>query len=156
MGVTGTLTAGVKPFLIDDPLDPANKYLSHSVVESPDMMNVYNGTATTDKRGLATVTLPEYFEALNKDFRYQLTPIGSFAQATVSRKIEGNHFTVRTSKPNVEVSWQVTGIRHDAYADAHRVQVEQEKPPRERGHYLHPELFETKGKQEVAEQSVDK
>jgi hypothetical protein len=156
MNVVGTLTAGVKPFLIDDPLDPANKYLSHSVVESPDMMNVYNGTATTDKRGLATVTLPEYFEALNKDFRYQLTPIGSFAQATVSKKIEGNHFTVRTSKPNVEVSWQVTGIRHDAYADAHRVQVEQEKPPRERGHYLHPELFETKGKQEVAEQSVDK
>jgi hypothetical protein len=76
------------------------------------MMNVYNGNIRTDRHGLATVTLPDYFEALNGDFRYQLTVIGQFAQAIVARKIASNHFVIRTSKPNVEVSWQVTGIRH--------------------------------------------
>jgi trimeric autotransporter adhesin len=143
-------------FKIDDPLDPANKYLYHSFVESPDMMNVYNGSVTTDKHGMAVVALPDYFDALNRDFRYQLTAIGTFAQATVAKKIENNHFAIRTSKPGVEVSWQVTGIRHDAYANAHRVQVEEQKPPREQGHYLHPELFEGGGKQVVAEQAVGK
>jgi hypothetical protein len=141
LNVTGKLTKGSGSFKIDDPLDPAHKYLSHSFVESPDMMNVYNGNIITDKHGLATVVLPEYFEALNRDFRYQLTVIGQFAQAIVARKISNNCFVVRTSKPGVEVSWQVTGIRHDAYADANRIPVEEEKPPQEQGHYLHPELF---------------
>jgi hypothetical protein len=147
---------GSKHFKIDDPLDPAHKYLYHSVIESPDMMNVYNGSVTTDKRGTAVVTLPEYFEALNKDFRYQLTAIGTFAQATVAKEIENNRFTIRTSKPGVKVSWQVTGIRHDAYADAHRITAEQEKPPRERGHYLHPELFENSGKGTIAKRDDSK
>ncbi len=43
----------------------------------------------------------------------------------------------------MEVSWQVSGIRHDAYANAHRVTVEEEKPQNEQGSYLHPELFGT-------------
>ncbi len=137
----GRLTKGSGSFKIDHPLDPANKYLSHSFVESPDMMNVYNGNVTTDRHGLATVTLPDYFEALNQDFRYQLTVIGKFAQAIVAKKIAANRFVVRTSKPNVEVSWQVTGIRQDAYAKANRIPVEEDKPPQEQGHYLHPELF---------------
>jgi hypothetical protein len=141
LNVTGKLTKGSGSFKIDDPLDPANKYLSHSFVESPDMMNVYNGNVTTDKHGLATVVLPDYFEALNRDFRYQLTVIGQFAQAFVAKKIANNRFVIRTSKPNVELSWQVTGIRQDAYANAYRIQVEEEKPPQEQGHYLHPELF---------------
>lgn len=76
LNVTGKLTKGSGSFKIDHPLDPANKYLSHSFVESPDMMNVYNGNITTDRHGLATITLPDYFEALNRDFRYQLTVIG--------------------------------------------------------------------------------
>ena len=41
-----------------------------------------------------------------------------------------------------KVSWQVTRIRHDAYIDAHRIQVEVEKPPQEHGHYLRPERSE--------------
>jgi hypothetical protein len=141
LSVTGTLSKGSGSFKIDHPLDPANKYLYHSFVESPDMMNVYNGNVVTNQRGVATVTLPDYFEALNRDFRYQLTVIGQFAQAIVAKEISGNQFTIKTSKPGVKVSWQVTGIRHDAYADAHRIQVEEEKPPQEQGHYLHPELF---------------
>ena len=50
--VQGRLTAGVKTFRIDHPLDPENKYLSHSSVESPDVMNIYNGNITTDSRAM--------------------------------------------------------------------------------------------------------
>jgi len=141
VAITGTLSKGAGTFKIDHPLDPANKYLYHSFVESPDMMNVYNGNIITNQHGIATVILPDYFEALNRDFRYQLTVIGQFAQAIVAKEISRHSFTIKTSKPGVKVSWQVTGIRHDAYAEAHRIQVEEEKPPQEQGHYLHPELF---------------
>jgi hypothetical protein len=103
------------------------------------MMNVYN--VTTDRHGLATVNLPDYFESLNGDFRYQLTVIGQFAPAIVAKKIAGNRFVIRTSKPNVEVSWQVTGIRHDAYANQYRIPVEEDKAVEEQGYYLHPEIF---------------
>jgi hypothetical protein len=142
--VSGTFTKGAGSFKIDHPLDPANKYLYHSFVESPDMMNIYNGNVITDKDGLATVILPPYFSALNRDFRYQLTVVGQFAQAIVARKVANNRFVIRTDKPQVEVSWQVTGIRQDAYANAHRIPVEVDKPRQEQGHYLHPELFDGK------------
>jgi hypothetical protein len=139
--VTGNLSKPQGTFKIDHPLDPANKFLYHSFVESPDMMNIYNGNIVTDKHGVATVQLPDYFEALNQDFRYQLTVIGQFAQAIVVKEISKNHFTIKTSKPSVKVSWQVTGVRHDAYAEAHRIVVEEDKG-KERGTYLHPELFQ--------------
>ncbi|HEY0069925.1 MAG TPA: S-layer homology domain-containing protein [Chloroflexia bacterium] len=136
--VTGNLSKGGGAFKIDHPLDPENKYLYHSFVESPDMMNVYNGNVTTDTNGEAVVTLPDYFEALNRDYRYQLTVIGQFSQAIVWKKIEQGRFTIKTDKPNVEVSWQVTGIRQDPYANANRIQVEEVKPDRDKGKYLHP------------------
>jgi len=109
-----------------------------SAVQSPDMMDIYNGNITTDDKGEAIVTMPPYFEALNRDFRYQLTVMGQFAQAMVSSKIKDNKFVIKTDKPNVEVSWQVTGIRQDAYANAHRTPVEVAKPANEQGKYLHP------------------
>jgi hypothetical protein len=137
--VVGSLAKSAGTFKIDHPLDPANKYLYHSFVESPDMMNVYNGNIVTDASGYVTVTLPDYFESLNKDFRYQLTVVGgTFAQAIVSKKVAGNKFQIRTSEPNTEVSWQVTGIRKDAYANAHRVQPEVEKEANNKGKYLNP------------------
>jgi hypothetical protein len=140
--VKGTLSKGGGSFKIDDPLDPAHKYLSHSFVESPDMMNVYNGVAVLDAHGSAWVTLPDYFEALNRDFRYQLTAVGAPGpNLYIAKKVSGNRFKIAGGKPHGEVSWQVTGIRHDAYADAYRIPVEEEKPPQEQGHYLHPELF---------------
>jgi hypothetical protein len=85
--------------------------------------------------------LPDWFEALNRDFRYQLTVLGQFAQAIVLTKVANHQFSIKTDKPNVEVSWQVTGIRHDAWADAHRIPVEEMKPEKERGSYRHPELY---------------
>jgi len=139
--VNGNLSKSSGSFKIDHPLDPANKYLYHSFVESPDMMNVYNGNIITNGEGYATVQLPEWFEALNKDFRYQLTVIGQFAQAIVAEEVENNRFVIRTDKPNVKVSWQVTGIRKDPYAENHRVPVEEWKPTHERGKYLYPELY---------------
>ncbi|HUK13819.1 MAG TPA: hypothetical protein VLW17_11015, partial [Thermoanaerobaculaceae bacterium] len=141
VNVRGNLAKTTGSFKIDHPLDPANKYLLHSFVESPDMMNVYNGNVVTDAEGAAVVVLPDYFEALNRDFRYQLTVIGRFAQAIVEREIEGNRFTIRTNLANVKVSWQVTGIRKDPYAEAHRIQVEVDKPEGERGFFLYPELY---------------
>lgn len=139
--ITGTLTKGSGSFKIDHPLDPENKYLYHSFVESPDMMNIYNGNIVTDGNGEATVELPKWFEALNKDFRYQLTVIGEFAQAIVSQKIINNNFMIKTDKPNVEVSWQVTGIRHDPFAISNRIPVEETKSTEERGKYLHPDVY---------------
>ncbi|HMB93148.1 MAG TPA: hypothetical protein VKP65_20015, partial [Rhodothermales bacterium] len=139
--VSGTLSKSGGSFKIDHPLDPANKYLSHSFVESPDMKNVYDGNVTTDAKGEAIVTLPDYFEALNRDFRYQLTVIGTFAQAIVAEEIQGNQFVIRSDQPHVKVSWQVTGIRQDAWAEANRIVVEEDKPAKERGFYLHPKLF---------------
>lgn len=127
---------------LDHPLDPANRTLSHAFVESPDMKSVYDGVITTGADGTAVVELPAYVEALNSDFRYQLTVIGQFAQAIIDREIAGNQFTIRTDRPNVKVSWQVTGIRNDPWAAENRVQVEEWKPAAERGLYLHPELYD--------------
>jgi len=139
--VDGNLSKAGGSFKIDHPLDPANKYLYHSFVESPDMMNIYNGNVTTNAAGEAIVTLPDWFETLNRDFRYQLTVIGTFAQAIVESEVANHQFTIKTDKPTVKVSWQVTGIRQDVWANAHRIPVEQGKPERERGFYLHPELY---------------
>jgi hypothetical protein len=142
--VNGTLSKAGGTFKIDHPQDPANKYLVHSFVESPDMMNVYNGNIVTDASGNAVVELPAYFQAENKDFKYQLTVIDNsndFVMAKVSSEVNNNTFTIKTSKPNVKVSWQVTGVRQDAWANANRVEAEVEKADREKGKYLHPELF---------------
>lgn len=139
--VNGTLSKASGSFKIDHPLDPDNKYLIHSFVESPDMMNVYNGNIKTGSDGMATVNLPDYFSALNKDFRYQLTVIGEFAQAIVYDEVKGNSFVIKTDKPNVKVSWQVTGIRKDPYAEKNRILPEVLKEGDDRGKYLMPELY---------------
>ena len=86
VNVTGTLSKGAGAFRIDHPLDPENKYLSHSFVESPDMKNIYDGVAIFDGAGEAIVTLPDWFEALNEDFRYQLTPMGAGSCHTSPKK----------------------------------------------------------------------
>jgi hypothetical protein len=143
LAVAGNLSvAGAKNFKIDDPLDPANKYLYHTSVESPDMMNLYNGVIKLNSRGEAWVQLPSYFQALNQSFRYQLTSLGRpQSQLYIAHEVSRNRFKIAGGVPWARVSWQVTGIRHDAYAEAHRSPVEIDKPAEERGHYLHPELF---------------
>jgi hypothetical protein len=139
--VTGTISGGSKNFEIDHPLDPANKYLDHASVESSEMVNIYSGNVTTDELGIATVSLPEWFESVNTDFRYQLTVIGKFAQAIVSQEIANHQFKISTNASFTRVSWQVTGVRNDAFAKAHPLVVERNKTQIERGFYAHPELY---------------
>jgi hypothetical protein len=130
--VSGTLTKGAGAFRIDHPLEPETKYLQHSFVESPDMKNVYDGVVTTDRRGFATVRLPRYFQALNRDFRYQLTSLSGLQNVAVAREMRGNRFVVQSEKARSRVSWQVTGIRKDAYANANRIPVEVAKAAEDR------------------------
>ena len=139
--VLGTLSKFGGSFEIDHPLDPENMLLRHSFVESPDMMNIYNGNVVTNGIGEAVVYLPDYFNALNRDFRYQLTVIGEFAQAIIAEEIAGNRFVIRTDKPNVKVSWMVTGIRKDRWAEENRIVVEEYKTAEMQGFYLHPEAY---------------
>jgi len=138
LNVVGHLSKGTGTFKIDDPIDPANKYLYHSFVESPDMMNIYNGIVELDALGEAIVTLPAYFEALNKDFRYQLTSIGrSQPNLYVADEIQNLQFRIAGGKPHAKASWQVTGVRQDPLANANRVIPEVEKEPQAKGYYLH-------------------
>jgi trimeric autotransporter adhesin len=104
-------------------------------------MNIYNGNITLDAKGEATVELPEYFESLNQDFRYQLTCIGNYAPVYIAQKISGNRFVIAGGLPFMEISWLVTGVRKDAFASSTRKQVETEKPNAEKGYYMHPEAF---------------
>jgi hypothetical protein len=139
--VAGTITKGSGSFMIDHPLDPENKYLFHSFVESPDMKNIYDGVAVLGDDGGATIELPDWFEALNRDFRYQLTCLGAFAPMYVADEIQANHFRIAGGRVGMKISWQVTGIPKDAYANAHRILVEEPKQGEERGRYLEPALF---------------
>jgi len=142
LNATGTNTKGASITKIDHPLDPENKYLQHSSVESSDMMNVYNGNVVLDSNGEAWITLPDWFDALNKDFRYQLTPIGQPGpNLYISEKIRNNQFKISGGKTGMEVSWQLTGIRKDNLAERFRIDVEKNKSPDERGYYLHPSVF---------------
>ena len=141
LSVSGNLSKGGGSFKIDHPLDPKNKYLYHSFVESPDMKNIYDGTVITDENGNANISLPDYFEALNRDFRYQLTSIGQPSQVWVTEEVNNNAFSIKTDKPNVKISWQVTGIRKDAYAEKHRIVPEVEKAEKEKGTYLYPDSY---------------
>ena len=140
--VNGTVFKSASTFRIDHPLDPANKYLYHSIVESPDMKNIYDGITTLDENGKATVSLPDWFDAVNQDFRYQLTAVGAPApNLHVAREMTGHQFAIAGGVKGLKVSWQVTGIRKDAWANAHRIVVEQNKPAAEKGLFLTPEEF---------------
>ncbi len=125
--VAGAISAGAKNFKIDHPLDPANRYLVHASIESSEMMNVYAGNVTLDEKGEAMVQLPPWFEALNRDFRYQLSCVGSFAPVYVAQEITNHSFRIAGGLPGLKVSWQVSGVRHDPYATAHPLVVEQNK-----------------------------
>jgi hypothetical protein len=140
--ITGSLQVnGAKNFKIDHPLDPANKFLVHASVESPEMKNIYDGVALIGADGTATVIMPNYFGALNAEFRYQLTCIGAHAPVYVAEEIIQNQFKIAGGKPGMKVSWMVTGVRNDATATSKPMQVEMKKVGDEIGRYLNPEAF---------------
>jgi hypothetical protein len=140
--VTGTLSKGGGGFRIDHPQDPENKYLTHSFVESSERKNVYDGVARLDENGETWVDLPEWFEALNGDLRYQLTAVGGAApNLHVAEELSENRFKIAGGEDGMKVCWQVTGSRKDPWAAANRFEVEEDKAEGERGHYLHPDLY---------------
>lgn len=141
LSVSGSVSKGSGTFKIDHPMDPENKFLYHSFVESPDMKNIYDGVVTLDASGAAVVTLPEYFNSLNKDYRYQLTCVGGYAPVYIAKEVANNTFEIAGGKPGLKVSWTVTGIRQDPYANINRVQPEVEKSSEEKGKYLYPEAY---------------
>ena len=51
----------------------------------------------------------------------------------VAGEVSGNQFRIAGGRADLKVSWQVTGIRHDSYANSHRLQVEVDKKPNEKG-----------------------
>ena len=138
--VSGTLAKGSGTFVIDHPLYPEDKLLYHSFVESPDVKNIYDGVVELNAAGRATIELPEYFEALNTDYRYQVKGIDAPApNLHIEREIANNTFTIAGGPPNAKVSWQVTGIRQDPYILANPIINEVEKGPEalvDKGEYL--------------------
>jgi hypothetical protein len=157
--IQGPLQKPGGQFKIDHPLDPSNKYLCHSFVESPDMKNVYDGVIALDSKGEAEIKLPDWFSALNKDYRYQLTAMGApgpnlyiakeisesstgyFDTTDINQGQSHNCFKIAGGNSGMKVSWQVTGIRKDPWANAHRIKVEEDKLDKERGYFLHPDLY---------------
>ena len=142
--VEGTLSKGGGTFRIDHPLDPLNKELYHSFVESPEMMNIYKGNSKTIK-GRAEIKMADWFAALNgnitDDYSFSITPLNSFCgEYYVDNKDIASRgaFEVFT-KNDCEFSYVVYAVRHDRWAEANRVQVEaiKDKPG-----YIYPQLWE--------------
>jgi hypothetical protein len=157
LSVVGALSKGSGTFLIDHPLDPINKLLYHSFVESPDTMNIYDGIAVLDRNGSATVVLPSYFLALNRDFRYLLTPVGQpmpglYIKSEVRRSFFGllgsPQFAIAGGVAGGKVSWQVTGIRHDIYIEENPIIPEVEKGPGKlvgKGEFILEDVYNANG-----------
>jgi hypothetical protein len=137
------VVSGTKNFRIDHPQDPANKFLNHFSIESNEVLNIYRGTVPFDQNGQAVVQLPEWFDAVNKNASYQLTPIGGYAPIFIAEKIKNGRFVIAGGTAGMEVSWAVYAERNDPYLQQHPEarQVEETKSERESGKYLRPDLY---------------
>jgi hypothetical protein len=135
--------AGVKSFAIDHPSDPENKYLKHFSLESNEILNMYRGNAVFNANGEVVVTLPSYFEDININFSYHLTPIGAYAQLFIKEKIKDGKFIIAGGAAGMEVSWSVYAERNDPYVQQNpeKREVEVEKESWNKGKYLRPELY---------------
>lgn len=106
----------VKTFIIDHPVD-SDKYLIHATTESPHNGIEYWGTGKLDESGMATIELPEYFEALTakKGRAVFLTPILGCAKLSAGLPFNGK-FTVDGYPGGSSFSWLVKAIRKDVPA----------------------------------------
>ncbi len=145
VSVSGAISKGSGTFVIDHPLDPENKLLYHSFVESPDVLNIYDGIATLDERGEARVRLPAYYEALNTNAQYFLSSLDAPSSGLyVKERVRDNVFVIAGGNAGQEVSWMVTGVRHDPYILANPIIPEVEKGPDrivDKGEYLFPDFY---------------
>jgi hypothetical protein len=140
----GNLTAsGTKPFMIDHPEDPENKYLKHFSIESDEVLNIYRGIEAFDANGKATVALPSYYNSINKNASYQLTPVGaSMPNLYIESEVTEGVFVIAGGIPGNKVSWQLTAERNDPYLKQNPEErnVELDKGLN-RGKYFMPELY---------------
>lgn len=137
-------SSGTKTFLIDHPMDPANKMLKHFSMESPEVLNMYRGNATLDASGEATITLPSYFESINNtNYSYHLTPIGAPASLYVKSEISNKQFVVAGGQPGMKISWAVYTERNDPYLQQFPEErtVELQKTGSQVGKYIAPNLY---------------
>lgn len=139
--ITGGVSSSITTSSIDHPQDPENKILSHSGVISAEQMTIYTGNVVLGNQGEATVQLPEWFESLNANFRYQLTTIGGWARVYIAEKVSGNQFSIAGGREGMEVSWQITASRKDPYAIANPMEVETTKEASAQGTYINPEVY---------------
>jgi hypothetical protein len=123
--VSGTIYGQAKNCLVDHPSDPENRTLTHACVESDERFNVYSGNVALD----------------DTDFRYQLTCIGQSAPVYVAQEVRDGEFSIAGGTAGMKVSWLLTGVRNDAWAQANPLVVEQEKPEDEKGFFWSPEAL---------------
>jgi hypothetical protein len=154
VSIVGALTKGSGTFVIDHPLDPKNKLLYHSFVESDTRKNIYDGVVTLSGNGEATIELPDYFLSLNEDIRYLVTPLGaSMPNVHIKNEVAPRYFgrfgapvfTIAGGVAGGKVSWQVTGNRHDPFAEAHPLVIEVPKgsgQPVNTGEYICDDCYE--------------
>jgi hypothetical protein len=141
VSIFGSLSKFGGGFTIDHPLSPTEKYLNHSFVESSERKNFYDGVVELDLNGEATVELPAWFQALNREFRYQLTAIGAPApNLHISETVRDDRFSIAGGESRQSVCWQITAVRADAWAQANGLLVESEKANGDRGRYLHRDV----------------
>jgi hypothetical protein len=134
--------SGTKSFQIDHPLRPETHFLNHFCIEAPEPYNLYRGVVTLDSRGEAWVSLPDYFESINREASYHLTPIGApMPNLHVAIEIQNNRFKIAGGAPGKKVSWEVKAIRNDPWVQRYGYETEPEKPKAWQGLYLHPELY---------------
>jgi len=136
--------SGTKPFVIDHPLDPANKFLKHFSIESNEVLNIYRGNITLDANGEATVQLPTYFESVNNtNYAYNLTAIGQQGNLFIKQEISNKQFIIAGGGPGMKVSWMITAERNDPYLQQNPQarDVEIAKTGDASGKYLLPYLY---------------
>jgi hypothetical protein len=120
LDVNGTITGTTKNFAIPDPMKPGYT-LVHSTLEGPEIAVFYRGEAHL-VHGRATVTLPDYFEALTRKegrtvlltpkFTSEDEPISALAASAVSH----GAFTVKAlddKNPHEAFFWEVKATRED-------------------------------------------
>lgn len=134
---------GTKSFVIDHPADPENKYLRHFSAESNEVLNIYRGNVILDANGEAVVELPDYYDAINMNPSYNLTPVGGFAQLYVKQEISAGMFVIAGGTAGMKVSWTIYAERNDPYLQMYpeKRAVEVEKREGQQGLYFMPQLY---------------
>ena len=108
-----------KTFIIDHPRD-YSKHLIHACIEGPEAGVYYRGRGEITNNECAEIILPEYVEALAKDFTIEITHIydGTPPKSYSVSEILYNRFTVYGD--NGSFYWQVTGARSNIIVEPHK------------------------------------